>query len=183
MMLSLEQTYKALLLKEMFTEERDIWKRKMDGFLQKRIVNNNTVLRIVLTTMGVSTLIFFLLNSMVRPMRETVFWFPLYFFMGGSVALAVLFGFRAYNVIKKRTNILEGRCDREFLNCFEFVRAAEHNRATIEKALKEKCTLPPEFQRRNVLEAMIVFIRQGRATDPEHAMRIIRSEFSYMLKH
>ena len=182
MMLTLEQTYKAVLLKEMFIEEREIWKAKKDGFLQNGILTNDTILRIVLSTMGVSALVFFLLNSTVRSMRETVFWFPLYFFMGGCVALSVLFGIRAYNAMKKRANILKGKRDREFLNCFEFAKAVEHNYATIEKALKENCTIPSEFHHRNVLEAMIVFIRQGRATDPEHAMRIIRSEFPYMLK-
>ncbi|MDA6082960.1 hypothetical protein OSJ97_25825, partial [Escherichia coli] len=76
------------------------------------IVNNDTIQRIVLAAMGVSALIFFLLNSTVRPMRETIFWFPLYFLMGGCVALSVLFGIRAYNAMKKRANILKGKRDR-----------------------------------------------------------------------
>ncbi|RST57373.1 hypothetical protein D5F11_022965 [Siminovitchia terrae] len=181
MMMTLEQTYKAVLLKEMFREEREEWKAKVDAFLQKGIVKKNTTLRIVLSTMGASAFIFFLLNSTVRPMRELFIWFPLFFFMGGCVALSVLLGFRVYNAIKKRINVLKGKRDREFLNCFEFAKAAEHNYATIEKALNEKCTIPGEFQNKKVLEAMILFIRQGRAANAEQAMRIIRKEFPYML--
>ena len=181
MMMTLEQTYKAVLLKEMFTEEREEWKAKVDAFLQKGIVKNNTVMRIVLTTMGASAFVFFLLNSTVRPMRELFIWFPLFLFMGGCVALSVLLGFRVYNAIKKRINVLKGKRDREFLNCFEFAKAAEHNYATIEKALNEKCAIPVEFQQKKALETMILFIRQGRAASVEHAMQIIRKEFPYML--
>ncbi|KRG16832.1 hypothetical protein ACA29_02825 [Lederbergia galactosidilytica] len=93
MMLTLEETYKAVLLKNMFDEELEIWNEKKEEFLLKGIVRNNTILRIALLTMGISAVIFFLLNSIVRPVRELIIWYPLFFFMGGCVALVVMFFF------------------------------------------------------------------------------------------
>ncbi|KRG16833.1 hypothetical protein ACA29_02830 [Lederbergia galactosidilytica] len=62
------------------------------------------------------------------------------------------------------------------------MKVTEENYETVEKALKERCAIPKEFQRKDALEAMIVFIKRGRARDVKHAMWIIRNEFPYMLQ-
>lgn len=181
-MMDLQTAYKAVLLKQMFEEELRDWKGQAEQFLKKGVLKASTIHHCVIAVILLYVLSFLAIDYFFITNDANVFLFKEYFGLfgtafGGLIAM-ILF---IYNHIKQFINRLIGKKDRHHLQCLEHIKATEMNHETVTTALREKCGYPKEYQRKEVLETMIMFIKQGRAKSAEEAMRIIRNDFSYML--
>lgn len=181
-MMDLQTAYKAVLLKQMLEEELRDWKDQMEQFLKKGVLKGRTIHQLAIAVILLYVLSFVVIDYFFVTNDVKVLVFKEYFGLFGTAIGGVIAGILViYNHIKLLVNRLKGKKDRHHLQCLEHIQATETNHETITNALREKCGYPKEYQRKEVLETMIMFIKQGRAKSAEEAMRIIRNDFSYML--
>lgn len=182
MVLNIEMTYKAVLLNQMLEKEQQDWQLKLEDFKNAGLLKRNTIRMAFFGTVTFVSFISLMMNFAVDNFDlVNIFFKELHGFIGLFFGGLILLMLLLYNQGKKWLNHLNRKKDHDFLNCVEQLKCVQENRKTVTKMLSDKCVYPEEYQRKEVLETMLLLIKQGKAKSAEEAMQIIRIEYSYLL--
>jgi len=181
--MGLEQTYKAVILRNFFDEELTELEKRKEQFIGKGTVEKDKLLRFTMKFVLYLSLIMLVLNFLPRPYWTTFFYYPLHLLASVMIAFPIVLAFYLYNVFMRKVNVVKKRKSMELLRYQQSKEAVETNRNTISNMLKSNSKIPTKYQDKKTLEILIQYMNSGRATSEGYAMYLFEREHpNYFVK-
>lgn len=175
-LMGLEQTYKAVILRNLFDEELVELEKVKEQIIGKGTIEKDRLLRFTVKFILYLSLIMLALNFLPRPYWTTFFYYPIHLFVSVMTVFPIVMAIYFYNVLVKKINIMKKRKDMELLRYQQNKEAAETNRNTISNMLKSNSKIPVKYQDKEILEILIRYIQSGKATSEGYAMYLFEKE-------
>ncbi|MFC5591701.1 hypothetical protein ACFPRA_22705 [Sporosarcina soli] len=183
MRMDLEQTYKTVVIKEMFEAEL----RELENFQEKlncdRAVSKPAICKLVKRSFIWMPIFMILVNYVRNGIDPFIFIYLPVFLLYTVIYTGVIVSFiRMYNTVvkcfrKSRKGILGEAAFYE-----QNKMALYENIETIERALKNNSSMIPMYRSKDVLEQLISYKKEGRAKTDEDAVDIFEKEGPFRCK-
>lgn len=180
--MSLDETYKGVVLIDMFEQEKQELEIFKNHILSEFLVGKDALSKIAVISFCVSTVLFFLINLTYEWNFYLFFKFPLFTLMGSVFTIAIVIPLWFYNKAVKTINIQRKKNDKDMLYYQQNKIAIEENQKTVKNTLKEKSSVAVRYHRKEVLEVMINYMRTGRSLDTSHASLLVEKEYPHYFR-
>lgn len=185
MLMDLEQTYKAVLLKGMFEQRLKDLEEMKNHQLKKGQLDKLTLKTIAISGVVSLSVIFLSLNYFLHGRKtSTLFFYPLHVAIALTIVSAVLLIAFGYNQIVKSVNMAQlKKVNHKSLLVYEQEKeATEINLKTITEGLKTKSKIPVKYHEEFALEKMIEYIQTGKAKNVFSAIYRFDKEYPSYFK-
>lgn len=175
--MTVDEVYKALLLKEQFSEESkelyDIKNRLLDA----GVISKEKLLKIWISTAVIIGLFWLFMDLLLHGVKWTTFLFSFaHFLVGACLAGIIVTPLYFYSFIKEKKNYEKYKDSEEMRYYQENVTVVERNLETVNKMLESERTIKKKYQKKEILEKLLEYGKRGRAQSVQQAIYIFHVE-------
>ncbi|MFS0574966.1 hypothetical protein AB1K83_04990 [Sporosarcina sp. 179-K 3D1 HS] len=177
MRMNLEQTYKAVVIKEMLEAELRDLENIREKLNRDKTVSKVTIRKLVKRTFIWMPIFMVLVNYVRNGIDPFIFiYIPVFLFYTAIYTGVIVTFIWFYNTVVKlyRKTKKDGPEERAFYE--QNQKALQENIETIDRALKNGSSLAPSYRSKQVLEQLIAYKKEGRAATDEGAVDILEKE-------
>lgn len=184
MHMSLEDTYKAVVLKGMLEDELNELETIRERMFSRKVISKDAIRKTV-KRLFISFPIFMILVNYVRNGIDLfIFIYTPVFLFYTAIYTAVIVSFiYVYNAIVKKFNKSRKEISEGIVFYEQNKEALQKNIESVDSALNNNSSLLPMYRSKEVLEKMIAYKKQGRAKIDEEAIHIYEKESRICSQH
>lgn len=176
MQMNLEQTYKAVILKEMLEQELMELESVQKNMDSEKTISKATMRKIVKRSFIWLPIFMIFVNYVRNGIDPFIFIYaPVFLFYTSVYISVIVFFIWIYNT-GVRCFLRAKKTSKELAFYEQNKKAVQVNIETVEHALKNQSSLMPKYHTKEVLEKLIAYKREGRAKTDGDAINLFAKE-------
>ena len=178
--MDLEETCKAVVIKELLEKELVDLEKQKEKIMTKRKLVENKLLKYTWIAIFSISIFLMAMNLITRTKWTTLFYYPILLGLSVVIMFPFVLAICLYNNLVLQYN--KHKNSKEYLVYQLDKEAAEANLQTICNMLNKASVVPKQYHNRIILAKFLEYIHSGRAINLEEAIRLFHSNkpsFSY----